>query len=146
MARQLLRYILFVALVFSSLFASWVWFRPYSWSSDAAARCKVQSTLVTRDESYYWVDVHLKVNTGVNHDLQKPVLLETGSGAKLEPAETTFAGADMTKSREIWFRFWLEAPQIEGPLNLHLNDGTLSIKSGQGAPKNQKPQISKFHH
>ncbi len=144
MARQILRYSLLVALVLSSLFASWVWFRPYAWNSDAAARCKVQAALVTRDESYYWVDVHLKVNDGLNHDLQKPVLLETASGAKLEPAETTFAGADMTKSREIWFRFWLEAPQLEGPLTLRLNDGALSIKSTQGAPEIQNRAYRNF--
>jgi hypothetical protein len=142
--RNLLRTILAVALVLSCIFAGWVWFRPYAWSVDDAARCKVQSTLLTRDQSFYWVDVHLKVNEGVNHDLQKPVLLETATGVKLEPAETTFAGADMAKAREIWFRFWLEAPQLNGPLTLRLNDGALSIKSTQGAPKIENREYRNF--
>jgi hypothetical protein len=124
-----------VGLILSCTFAGWVWFRPYTWTSEPAARCNVVETLITRDQSYYWVDVHLKVNPGTRHDLQKPVYLETATGVKLEPAESTFAGTDMQNSPEIWFRFWLETAQLQGPLTLHLNDGKLSIKATQGIPE-----------
>ncbi len=133
MARNAFRMILFLGLVASCLFAAWVWFRPYAFGADPAARCKVVETLVTRDQSYYWVNIHLKVNDGVNHDLQKLVFLEVKNGIKLEPADTTFAGNDMATSREIWFRFWLENDQISSPLILHVNDGKLLVKATNNA-------------
>jgi hypothetical protein len=134
MPRQILRYFLTTCLILSTAFALWTWFRPYAWGADAAARCQVVSTLVTRDQSYLWVDVHLKVTAGKTHDLEKSVLLEVANGAPLEPAETTFAGADPKTTNEIWFRFWLEEAQIKGPLTLRINDGKLAIKTTPGVP------------
>jgi hypothetical protein len=91
-------------------------------------------TLVTRDQSFFWVNVHLKINPGMTHDLQKNVYLETARGVQLEPADTTLVGKDGQPISEIWFKFWLESSQLEGPLILHLNDGKLSIKSNSGIP------------
>ena len=146
MTRQIFRYILIAGLVLSCAFAGWVWFRPYSWNVDPAARCKVVETLVTRDQSYYWVDTHLTVNEGSNHDLQKPVYLQTSTGVKLDPAESTFAGEDMQNSREIWFRFWLDSTQLAGQLFLHLNDGKISIKATQGIPELKNAAYQNFTH
>lgn len=116
-------------------FAAWSWFRPYSWKPDPSARCEIVATLVTRDQSYFWVNVHLKVNPGANHDLQKPVWLQTSRGVKLEPADTTLGGKDGQAVTEIWLKFWLEAADLEGALVLHLNDGKLTVKSGNEAPQ-----------
>jgi hypothetical protein len=119
----------------SAAFAGWSWFRPYAWSSDPGARCKIVETLVTRDQSFYWLNVRLKVNSSAAHELQKPVTLETARGIKLEPADTTFAGNDAQPVSEIWFKFWLEAADLDGPLTLFLNDGKLTVKSGKSAPE-----------
>jgi hypothetical protein len=124
-----------VCLLASAAFAGWSWFRPYSWSSDPAARCKVVETLVTRDQSFFWVNVRLKVNPGAVHELLKPVRLETASGVKLEPADTTFAGNDDQPVTDLWFKFWLEEADLNGPLTLFLNDGKLSVKSGTNPPE-----------
>jgi hypothetical protein len=132
--RRILRYSLIVLLLASTAFAAWSWFRPYSWSPDSTARCKVVETLVTQDHSYFWVNVHLKVNPGESHDLQQPVRLETSRGTRLEPADTTFVGDDNQAIREIWLKFWLEAADLQGPLTLHLNGGKLAVKSGNAAP------------
>lgn len=115
-------------------FAAWSWFRPYSWKPDPGARCEIVETLVTRDQSYFWVNVHLKVNPGATHDLQKPVRLETSRGVKLEPADTTLGGNDSQALTEMWFKFWLESADLEGPLTLQLNDGKLTVKSSNGVP------------
>ena len=64
----------------SAAFAGWSWFRPYAWSPDPAARCKIVGTQVTRDHSYFWVDVHLKVNPGTPTICRKPVTPETARG------------------------------------------------------------------
>jgi hypothetical protein len=133
--RQIFRYCLLVGLLGAVGFACWTWFRPYDWSPDPGARCKVIATLVTPDVSFYWVEVHLKINPGMSHDLQKPVYLQTATGTKLQPADTTLAGEDGKTTTEIWFKFWLDSSQIEGPLNLHLNDGQLSIKRTSRAPE-----------
>jgi hypothetical protein len=121
-------------LLASTAFAAWNWFRPYSWSVDPVARCKVVETLVTQDNSYFWVNVHLKVNPGETHDLQKPVRLETLRGIQLEPADTTLVGDDFQSTTEIWLKFWLEEADLRGPLTLHLNGGKLTVKSGSALP------------
>lgn len=123
-----------VCLLISAAFAAWSWFRPYAWHPDSAARCEVEESLLTRDQSFFWLDVHLKVNPGMTHDLQKPVRLQTAAGAKHEPADTTFAGQDGQGTTEIWFKFWLEPADLAGPLTLILNDGKLLIKAGDAVP------------
>lgn len=123
--------ILTIALVLVSAFAAWSWFRPYEWKADPVARFQVRQVRVTRDHSNFWVDVFLK---GANHDLQKPVSLETASGKSLEPADTTLSGDEGKGITELWFRFWLDSADLAGPLKLHLNDGTLVLRSGSGTP------------
>lgn len=134
MNRRIVHYSLLVLLFASAAFATWNWLRPYSWSSDPAAHCRVVETLVTRDHSYFWVNVHLKVNPGETHDLQKPVRLETVRGTRLEPADTKLAGDDLQSTTGIWLKFWLESADLEGPLILHINGGKLTVKSATGLP------------
>lgn len=132
------------ALVLAGLFAAWAWLRPYAWRPDAAARCKVVETLVTRDAAFCWVNIHLKVNPGAIHDLEKPVALEITGGRRLGPADTTLGGADLKDPRDLWFRFWLDRESLAGPLTLHVNDGSLSIKSGDGVPEIENGRYRNF--
>ena len=122
-------------LLVSSAFAAWSWMRPYAWRSDPAARCKVVETLVTHDQSFFWVDVHLKVNPGMIHDLQKPVRLESSAGRQFEPADTAFGGSDGQGTTDIWLKFWLAAADLTHPLTLHINDGKLVVKASEGVPQ-----------
>ena len=132
--RRNLRGVLVVALLACVVFATWSWFRPYAWNEDPAARCKVVGVRVKRDESYFWVDIHLKMNAGEKHDLMKPVRLSTSSGSALEPAETTLGGHKDEGTTDMWFKFWLEKPEMDGPLQLRINDGELAIRKGAGMP------------
>ncbi|MES2659889.1 MAG: hypothetical protein V4689_14815 [Verrucomicrobiota bacterium] len=120
-------------LLLSAAFAAWTWLRPYDFRPDPAARCEVIETLVTRDQSFFWVHVHLKVIPGMRHDLQIPVTLATANGPK-QPADTTFAGTDPLNPEEIWFKFWLDSSDLAGPLNLELNGGKLSVKAHPHTP------------
>lgn len=87
-----------------------------------------------KDRSNFWVDAHLKVAPGQTHDLMKPVRLLTSKGGELEPADTTLGGTEDGGTTDLWFKFWLETPDMEGPLTLRINDGTLSIKGNSGLP------------
>lgn len=118
----------------AATFAAWIWFRPYAWRSDPAARCEILETLVTQDQSYVWLNVHLQVNPGMTHEMQKPARLETADGSMHEPADTTFAGTTGQPITEIWLKFWLEPANLDGPLVLHLNDGKLVVKANKGVP------------
>lgn len=120
-----------LVLVLVSAFAAWSWFRPYEWQSDPAARFKIKQVRVIRDHSNFWVDVSLK---GANHDLEKRVHLESADGRLLEPADTGLSGEDGKGITDLWFRFWLDARDFNGPLKLRLNDGSLTVRSGSGAP------------
>lgn len=93
------------------------------------------SAQVRQDHSYYWLDVRVKVNGDEEHDLEKPVYLTSSSGNKLEPADTTLAGQPEKKITEMWLRFWLEESDFTGPLKLHLNDGSLTVRNGDGLPR-----------
>lgn len=143
MNRHRLRIFLGTALLLASAFAGWGWLCPYSWGSDAAARAKVQGVLVTRDQSYFWVEAHLKIISGKEHDLKKPVFLQTASG-KLEPADTTFGGSGEKGTTDLWFKFWLDETQASGPLTLHLNNGLLNLRSRQGLPDLGKGKDSRY--
>jgi hypothetical protein len=132
--RRKLRVFLIVALLVTAVFAAWTWFRPYAWNPDPAARCAVKGAHVRQDHSYFWLDLHLKVSPGQSHDLMKPVRLVTAKGREIEAADVTLAGKKETGTTDMWFKFWLEAADLEGPLSLRINDGSLSIKSRSGMP------------
>lgn len=131
-----IRLLLMAGLLVACLFAIWSWARPYQWQPDPAARCRVVGVEVRRDHSNHWVNVHLKMRDGEEHDLMKPVRLEVKSGnpTMLEPADTTLAGDDGKGITEIWFKFWLDEGALEHPLDLHINDGVLVLKSNRGEP------------
>jgi hypothetical protein len=123
-----------VLLGITTVFAAWSWLRPYAWQVDPAARCKVVGAQVKKDQSFFWLNVHLKVLPGEAHDLMKPVRLITQNGRELEPADTTLGGIDGTGTTDLWFKFWLESADLEGPIHLRINDGSLVIKSNSGMP------------
>jgi len=123
-----------VALVLLTAFALWGWFRPYAWRPDPAARCKVAGVEVSRDGSYFWINVHLKVHDGQEHDLQKPVFLKIEGAGNLTPADTIFGGSKSHGTTDIWLKFWAEAADVAKPLSLRINDGSLRIKSSLGTP------------
>lgn len=124
-----------VLLVVCLGFAGWQWLRPYDWNADSEARAEVHFTRVERDESFFWLDVHLRITDARGHDLEKPVRLVLANGNELEPADTTLEGSAMQSIEAITFRFWLEREQIAGPLTLRMNDGTLTIRKRAGIPK-----------
>ena len=66
--------------------------------------------------------------------MSKPVLLQTASGKSLAPADIAFAGPDGQAPNEIWFKFWLDRPDLSGRLTLRVNDGQLTVKSSSTIP------------
>ncbi|MFZ9935544.1 MAG: hypothetical protein ACO3JG_00640 [Luteolibacter sp.] len=134
MSRPKFRLVLLAVLGLLCGFASWVWFRPYSWSLDPGARCRVVAAQVRQDRSYYWLDLHLRPLDGESHDLMKPVRLVTASGRRIDPADTTFGGNPQQGTTDLWFKFWLEPQDFVGPLHLSINDGSLKIRGGSGVP------------
>lgn len=144
MKRRTLRVFLLAALLVSSAFAAWGWLRPYSWSVDPAAKCKVVGCQVKKDGSFFWLDAHLKVTPGQAHDLMKPVRLITAAGRELEPADTTLGGETGGGTTDLWFKFWLESADMAGPLKLLINDGPLVIRSGSGIPKLNHTNVDYF--
>lgn len=138
--RPLTRF-LTVALVLVSAFALWSWCRPYAWQPDPGARFKIQQARVICDHSNYWVDVFLK---GSGHDLEKRVSLETADGRSFDPADTTLSGDEGKGITDLWFRFWLDSRDLSGPLKLHLNDGTLVVRTAAGLPALQSGESKTF--
>jgi hypothetical protein len=95
----------------------------------------VVGSQVRKDGSYFWLDARLKVAPGQTHDLMKPVRLITAAGRELEPADTTLGGETGGGTTDLWFKFWLETADLDGPLKLRINDGSLVIRSGYGIPQ-----------
>jgi hypothetical protein len=142
--RPTLRAVLVFALLLSAGFAAWAWLRPYEWQADPAARCKVIGTQVRKDQSFFWVDIHLQVSTGQTHDLTKPVLLRTSGGREIKAADTLFGSEPNRSPTDLWYKFWLESTDLEGPLSLRINDGTLLIKAKPGLPCQGRKAIQYF--
>jgi len=133
-SRRSVKFLLAASFLLASAFAAWSWLRPYEWDVDPGARGSIAETLVTGDQSFFWVNVRYQVTPGMNHDLQKPVHLTAGNGKNFEPADSTFAGNDPLNATEIWFKFWLDASDLATPLHLHINDGNLTVKANAGLP------------
>jgi hypothetical protein len=123
-----------IMLAVSAVFAAWSWFRPYEWQADPGAGGRVVAAEVTRDHSFFWVHVHVRVLPGTEHDLRTPVRLHTAGGRELEPAETTLGGSAGQPISELWLKFWLEEQDWTGPLELQMNEGKLRVRSGSGVP------------
>jgi hypothetical protein len=136
--------ILFALLILCLGFAAWQWLRPYQWNSDPEARAKVGFTRIERDESFYWIDVYVKITDPRGHDLEKPLRLILADGRKLDPADTTLEGSSEQAIEAISFRFWLDSKDVIGPLKLQINDGTLLIRKKPTLP-DLEPQSFKFH-
>ncbi len=132
-----------VGLLISAAFAGWTLLRPYDFHPDPEARCEILETAINRDHSYYWLNVHVKINPGMQHDLRIPVVLVTATGAK-QPADTTLVGADPLRPEEIWFKFWLESADLAGPVSLKINGGNLSVKTLSSAPELGSSNLRNF--
>jgi hypothetical protein len=126
---------LVVVLLIAAVYAAWTWLRPYEWQSDAAARFRITGALLTRDHANHWLELRLKKAGAAEHDLLKPVRLVLEGGREAAPAETTLVGDEATGTTEIWFKFWLEPGDLNGPLRLRLNDGVLRVKTNAGEPR-----------
>ncbi len=132
--RERRRMILMGAVLCSTAFAAWTWWRPYAWQVDPGARGHIEAAQVRRDRGFYWLDLHVQIANGTTHDLMKPVRLITGSGRTLEPADTTLGGGPDKETSDIWFKFWLEPTDFGGPMKLQINDGSLIVRSGTTPP------------
>ncbi len=97
-----------------------------------------------RDLDYHWIDLHLQALDGFNHDLRTPILLVTNSGKSISPAKTTFEGTPDTRISAMWLKFWLEKNDLDGPLTLRLNGGTLRVRTEAGFPQLGKPNERVF--
>lgn len=144
MKRSVVRRFLWLALLLCLGFAAWSWLRPYDWRPDPLACCRVVVAQVTQDRSYYWLDLRLKMRTGESHDLMKPVRLLTTGGRDLEPADTTLGGNPEQGTTDLWFKFWLEPQDLEGPLYLSINDGKLKIRARSGVPRLDRSSVATF--
>lgn len=140
MKRPLTRFLL-LALLVSAAFAAWVWFRPYEWRPDPAARFKVQQVVFTPDHGYGWLDVFLTRNGNAGHDLEKPLFLESSAGWRKSSQDLTLGGKTGQEPTDLWLRFWLEPGELDGTLKLHLNDGVLTVKSTTGSPALSGPTV-----
>lgn len=127
--------LLLIALVLSLAFAGWQWLRPYDWNPDPQARFRIAHVSLKQDHSFYWLGIKLERNGVDSHDLTKPVRLVTSKGREVDPTDTTMEGNPEEGISGLGFRFWLENDDLDGPLELRLNDGTLKVRSGSGQPR-----------
>jgi hypothetical protein len=136
--------ILLTLLVLCLAFAAWQWLKPYEWNADPEARAKVSFARIERDQSFFWLDVHVKITDQRGHDLKKPVRLILEDGRELEHADITLEGSAAQDIEAISFRFWLDSKDVIGPLNLKMNDGSLLIRKKSTLPQ-LNPRDFRFH-
>lgn len=110
-------------------FAAWSWLRPYDWSPDPKAPYTIKAAQLKKDRSNAWLDLHLlsrKTGTAPSA-IGKPVLRTTAHPAII-PAEIRLAGD------ELWLKFWLDAEDLQGPIQLHFGDSHLRVRTGTQPP------------
>ena len=140
--RRKLTLVLTIALVVVCGFAGWTWFRPYEWQPDPGAHFVIHEAWLTRDHSYIWLDLELKPSGGpatataplAAPDLSRPIVLVTGAGRILDPADTTLTSETGQGTSGVVLRYWLEPADLDQTLALKINDGTLHVKTTPGSP------------
>ncbi|MBK1883310.1 hypothetical protein JIN85_12860 [Luteolibacter pohnpeiensis] len=138
------RLIFLGTLAIGLIVAAILWFMPYDWKADSAARFKVEATQITRDHSYFWLDVHLVKSGSEPHVKEKPVWLQGKDGEKLDSVGVTFGTDKDGEVSEIWYKFWVPESAFHGPLTLHLNEGELTIRSHADVPSLEEGQIKVY--
>lgn len=130
----------------SLLAAAWVWLQPYEWKPDSPDGTKIQSAQLTRDHSYFWLD--LRLDPGQLHGLPHPLELTRTDASTdtptIKPVQVDFEGqglapganpeATLQNLRSISLRFWLEKAQLEHPLTLVAGTAHLTVRSRSGPP------------
>ena len=134
MKRQMIRLSLALLLVLVTALAAMAWTMKYDSDPDPKALYMIEAAELRQDHANYWLELHLRKNGDDSHELRKPVRLVTEDGKEHEPADTTFAGSPEKGFTEIWFKFWLSESDLEGSLNLRINDGNLRVKTNSGLP------------
>lgn len=122
---------------FIALFASytaWEWLRPYEWKPDPQAKAEIVGVELTRDHSFYWLEVHARASDGKSLDLTRPARLVVDGGRELMPADTRLEGSAEKGFREVRFKFWLDSQDLEATLALALHEGMLTVKSSRQVP------------
>lgn len=135
MKRQMIRLILALLVVLTSLTAAWMWSAKYEKDSDPQALFRIEGAQVKRDRGYRWLDVHLKRVSEKPLDFSTPILLVSGAATEHKPDDITFAGSPEAGFTDIWLKFWLEDSDLEGTLQIHINEGVLNVKTTQGGPE-----------
>ncbi len=135
MKRRTIRFSLALLVVLTTALAAWLWTSEYDSDPDPKARFEIEGVRLTRDRSDAWLEIHLRKSGEADHDLRKMVWLVTSDGLKHKPADSTFAGGPERGFTDIWFKFWLSAKDLEGEMDLLINDGKLRVKTNRGAPE-----------
>jgi hypothetical protein len=140
------RHLFFLILALPTLgIAIWQWWpRPYDPAQDTSASCRIDFTRLTRDLSYHWLDVHLKVDDPQSFQLDRRWQLETSADARRQPAGLTLEGSGskvdspdspgMALTEALTVRFWLEPGDLDGPLTLLIGEARLPIRHGRDTP------------
>lgn len=115
--------------------AAWQWSRPYERNPDPAACATIDLARLERDHGFHWLGLRLRVAEDQRHDLRKRVLLRLANGRELEPAETTLDGDAGKRIRVLALKFWLEPGDLDGPIDLQINDGSLRVREGDAPPE-----------
>jgi hypothetical protein len=126
--------ILLIALLAVAAFAAWVWFRPYEWRPDPAARYEIRQVQLTPDHGSCWLDVILERTGDADHDFKQAVFLSSSRGWRKTNGDFTMGGKQGEGAAELSLRFWLDPGDLDGTLKLHLNGGELVVKANPEAP------------
>lgn len=120
------------ALALALAFAGWQRLRPYDWHADPAVGYRIVSAAVEPDQSFAWLTLELKRRDEGDVSFDQPFKLVTAAGREIGPVE--IQGGLTRDTTEIHLRYWLEAADFAGPLQLRFQSGTLVVRQGDSRP------------
>jgi hypothetical protein len=144
MKRQLLRLGIAGLVVVVTGIAGLMLMAGYEKETDARARFQTEAVQIEPDRGYVWLKIHLKRSGEEQHDLMKPVRLIAHDGQPREPDNMELAGNPEQGFTDLWFSFWMEKHELEGKINLQINDGILKIKESDPIPKLEGTNVRVF--
>jgi hypothetical protein len=118
--------------------------RPYDPGAAPVGGISVLGASLTRDRSFYWLDLDLD-GVAPRNGAPPKLSLRGANGRRLDPA--TWSWPDATMKGELAqgsVRFWLDSRDLAGTLALETGRGPLDVKRSAGIPKVKDGRARQF--
>lgn len=134
MNRRTIIILVLVLLIGLLSYPAWLALRPYSSQSSDSDRAEISQAKLTRDESFFWLDLQLQGKKSLI-EIDYPIFLIGTRDIQIDVAETIIHRRPDQSINTIKFKFWLDRDELSGPLSLQFGADNLEVRTRSLIPR-----------